>query len=88
MNLEKLNTIAKGEACIPITDLVQDQLYVIQNIRKVKTTNWGEKIVVDLEGDKYSYLPVRISKDLLANNEEGLKEFQDQLEVSTVSIRR
>lgn len=43
---------------------------------------------MDFEGGAYSYLPLRISKDLLAGNEEGLKEFQEQLEISIVSMHR
>lgn len=88
MNLAKLNSVAKGPTCVPIAELVQDQQYAIENIRKVQTLQYGEKLVVDLEGYIYSYLPLRICLDLLANDGEGLKQFQDQLEISNVFLRR
>lgn len=88
MDFQRLNNLAKGYTCVPISELNLDKQYAIENIRKVKTTEYGEKVVVDLEGDIFSYLPRRISLDLLANDEKGLKQFQEQLEFSNILFRR
>lgn len=90
MNLEKLNAIgrAKEQRTVKaLSELELDQLYLIENIRKANT-KFGEKIIVDLENKIYCYLPARVGKELLANNEEGLIEFKEQLEVSNISMRR
>lgn len=89
MNFDRLNAVAKGEhrTVKKISELVLNQLYSIQNIRKA-TTRYGEKVIVDIEDDVYCYLPARVGKELLADGEEGLREFLSQLEVSEVCIRR
>ena len=88
MDLQRLNDAAKGDTCVLMAELDKDKQYVILAIRKVKTRDYGEKLVVDLEGKIFSYLPGRLSVDLLANNEEGLKRFQEQLTFSQVLMKR
>lgn len=88
MNFDKLNMVAKGchRTVKKISELIVNQLYSVQSIRKVKT-QYGEKVVVDIGEDIYCYLPARVGKELLANGEEGLNEFLSQLEVSEVCMR-
>lgn len=88
MDFERLNNVAKGPTCVPIAELDLDRRYQICDIRKVRTREYGEKVVVDLEGDIFSYLPNRLSVDLLQNNEAELKKFQQQLETATVFLYR
>lgn len=88
MDFERLNNVAKGPTCVPIAELDLDRKYQICDIRKVRTREYGEKVVVDLEGDIFSYLPNRLSVDLLQNNEAELKKFQQQLETATVFLYR
>ena len=90
MNLEKLNVVGRAQdykTCKALSDLVLDQLYVIENIRKANT-KFGAKVIVDLKDNFYCYLPARVSKELLSQDEAGLNEFKEQLECSEVSIRR
>lgn len=94
MNFEKLNTIAKGDqrTVKKIADLQLNRLYEIEHIRKSHTTNYGDKVVIDITDEKnekvYCYLPKRVGESLLANGGEELKEFQSQMEVGTIRIRR
>lgn len=90
MNLEKLNAVGRGQnqrTCKALKELVPDQLYEIENIRKANT-KFGEKVIVDLKDDIYCYLPERVSKQLLFEDEAGFVEFKEQLKRSEISIRR
>lgn len=86
---KKINSVAMGNQreLRKISDLEIDQVYVIEDIRKIKT-QYGEKVIVELESNIYCYLPSRISKALLENGEECLIEIQERLTVTPVSLRR
>lgn len=87
MDLQKLNSIAQIKQLCKISELDPEVRYTIEHIKKV-TTRFGDRVVVELEGSIYSYLPTRVSTELLSNGERGLTEFQEQLAVSTIKIRR
>lgn len=89
MDIKKLNSIAgyTERKCKPISELVVNQAYVIEAIKRV-TMKYGDKVVIDLQDNAYCYLPARICKELLRNDQQGLIEFGEQLEVSNVSIKR
>lgn len=89
MDLSKINSLAK---CVPrnitkISDLVIGKIYVVEDMRKIKT-QYGEKIIVDLENNLYCYLPARVSRALLLNDEEGLKNFQLQMKKITYGLKK
>lgn len=87
--MEKINEIAMGEQrkVRKIADMVVNHLYAIEGIKSV-TTTYGQKVVLDLENEEFCYLPVRVSKMMLEDDEAELKEFQERLEVANISIRR
>lgn len=89
MDFVKLNSIAKcsQRQILKISELVEDRLYSIEDIRKINT-QFGEKVIVDLESNTYCYLPARVSKALLQNNEEQLMHFQKELKKSPYSLRK
>lgn len=69
-----------------ISDMEVNHLYAIEDIKDV-TTTFGRRVILNLENDEFCYLPTRVSKAMLKNDEAGLKEFQERLEVANVSIR-
>ena len=89
MNFQKLNAVAKPEQrdVTKIADLDPEKPYTIEKILKVTTKKYGEKVIVELEGNLVCYLPARVSKDLLADEEHGLNKFVEQLEVLVVKIK-
>ena len=86
---ETINAIAKGNQrkLTKISDLEIDQAYVIENIKKIKT-QYGDKVIVELASNIYCYLPSRVSKAFLENEEEDLIEFQERLTLTPISLRR
>lgn len=88
MDLKKLNSISKfiWRKCKLISELVVNQAYMVEDIRKV-TTKYGDRVIIDLQDEVYCYLPTRISKELLGNDQQGLTEFSAQLEVSKMSMK-
>lgn len=86
---KKINAIARGNqrSLIKISDLEINHPYVIENMRKIKT-QFGVKVIVELESDIYCYLPSRVSKALLENEEEGLTEFKERLTLAPTYLRR
>ena len=70
-----------------ISELDLDRLYSIEGIRK-STTKYGDKVVVNLEGNIMCYLPARVSKELLSDEEAGLVDFEALLQSTSVSLRR
>lgn len=89
MNFNKWNTIAKGEQrnMKRISELELHRQYAIEGIQKT-TTKYGDKVTVCLEGNIYSYLPAKLSDAMLKDDEAGLKEFREELAVSTIKLRR
>ena len=89
MNFDRLNAIARGgqRTLKRVSELELNQPYLIEGLVKA-TTKYGTKVTVDLEGNIYCYLPCRISRDLLANDEEQLKIFQQQLLETAVTFER
>ena len=89
MNFDRLNAIARGgqRTMKRVSELELNQPYSIEGLVKA-TTKYGTKVTVDLEGNIYCYLPCRIFRDLLANDEEQLKIFQQQLLESSVRLKR
>lgn len=89
MDLNRFNSIAgiMERKSTSISELVVNQAYAIEDIRKA-VTKFGDKVIVDLQDNIYCNLPARVSKDLLKNDEQGLKEFKEKVEVSNMSIRR
>lgn len=87
--MDRVNTIARGSQrnVRKISEMAVNHPYAIEGVRKT-TTQYGEKIIVDLQNNEYSFLPVRLQKEFLANGEAGLIEFQQQLQVTPTSIRR
>lgn len=84
----KLNAVAKNQKILKkISELTVGQCYVIDAVRKV-VTKYGEKVIVELENNIICYLPARVSKELLANNETALIDFQAQLNEGSISLRR
>lgn len=76
----------------PLSALNVNQQYAIVDIRRAKT-KYGEKVVVDLidpeEAENiFCYLPTRVSKKLLTEDEAGLTEFLQQLQNSKMAMRR
>lgn len=89
MNFTKWNLIARGEQrnMKRISELELGRAYAIESIQKT-TTKFGEKVIVCLEGNFYSYLPAKLSEALLNDDEAGLKEIREELSLSTVKLRR
>ena len=87
MDLQKLNSIAQIKQLYKISELDPEVRYRIEHIKKV-TTRFGDRVIVELEGNIYCYLPTRISAELLSNGERGLTEFREQLAVSTIKMHR
>lgn len=75
MDFAKLNSIAAGSSRTlkKIADLDFGQLYMIEEIKKVHT-KYGDKVVVDLYENICCYLPSRLSKYLLQDEEAALVE--------------
>ena len=72
----RLNSVANNLRTLKkISELQIDHLYIIEGIRKT-TTKYGDKVVVELEGHIYCYLPARVSKELLTNDDAAFKDFQ------------
>lgn len=84
----RLNSVANNLRTLKkISELQINRLYIIEGLRKI-TTKFGEKVIVELEDHVYCYLPARVSKELLANDEAVFKDFQTRLETTSVSLRR
>lgn len=84
----RLNAVANNLRTLKkISELQINRLYIIEGLRKI-TTKFGEKVIVEIEDHVYCYLPARVSKELLANDEAAFKDFQARLETTSVSLRR
>ena len=69
-----------------VCELELNRPYLIEGLM-TSTTKYGTKVTADLEGNLYCYLPCRVSRDLLANDEQQLKTFQQQLLESAVTLK-
>ena len=89
MDFERLNAIAKGvrRTMKRVSELELNRPYLIEGLVRA-TTKYGTKVTADLEGNIYCYLPCRVSRDLLANEEQQLRIFQQQLQDTTVTLKR
>ena len=89
MNYTKWNTIAAGEDrnLKRIFELEMNKLYKIEYIRKTKT-KYGDKVKVGLEGKLFCYLPVKLSEALLADNEAGMLEVDEEVKNATIGLQR
>ena len=88
MNFDRLNVARGGQRTLKrVSELEVDRPHLIAGLVKA-TTKYGTKVTADLEGNIYCYLPCRISRDLLANDEEQLKIFQQQLLETAVTLKR
>lgn len=89
MDFSKWNKIAKGEQrnLKKCSELEVGKLYLIEDIRKT-TTKYGDKVTVNLEGDIYCYLPVKLSEALLDNDQAGLLGMQAELQTGPINLRR
>lgn len=87
--MDQINAIAMGEqrTIRKIADLVVDQPYVIEAVRKVATV-YGDKIVLDLANNEYLYLPARLNTLMLKDEEAWYNEFQQNLTTGSKSIVR
>lgn len=89
MDFDSLNTIARGSQrnLKKISELELNHPYLIERVLKV-TTKYGPKVTADLEGNVFCYLPCRVSKELLDNDEKQLKAFQEGLISHIVTVQR
>ena len=89
MDFDSLNNVARGSQrnLKKISELELNCPYSIERVVKV-TTKYGPKVTANLEGSEDCYLPCRVSNELLANDEEQLKTFQDRLKTHFVTVQR
>lgn len=90
MDLRKLNAIAKGGSSRilkRVSDLQFNQIYLIEGVNKTNT-KYGEKVTINLEGNIYCYLPVKVSEELLADEGSSLNELQENIQRFSIGIRR
>lgn len=79
MNFEQINRGSEERDLMKIANLDKKKFYKIEDVRKVKTV-YGLKVIVDMEGCIYSFLPNKTIEKLFENNDKEYEGMRKQIQ--------
>ena len=67
--MDRINRIARAQRrdIVRFADMELNVVYVVDGLRTFET-KYGQKVDVDLEGNRFAYLPKRLCGNLLADD--------------------